>query len=479
MSSNNMGNLPLEDGTETAEAAVKEQPISHVSFSTYDPDVVQMARWTGPISEFMPWEYNGWQAETLSWKTGCYLHGGLSSTMPDLRVKGPDAERLMSENFVNGFTLEKFPVGKGKHAIALSPEGNVISHGLVMRLAEDEFACYSVVPIIVLNSNNGKYDVEPIEYVMDQDFVFQIAGPTSLQVCENALEEDIHDLGFMCFRYGKVAGRDVRVIRMGMGGTISYEIQGRMEDALPVWDKIVEVGRDYGLERMGKLAYMCNHTENGFPQYGTHFMRAVQEYPELYRFMGFTDETKEETNGGIELHGSMSDQGYAAYFANPIELGWSRCINWNHDFVGKDALLKIKADPSTRRIVTLEWNAEDILNIFRAYYDKEDMRMPDLMCYPQNYYFAADGQLADKVLDGQGRMVGRSSGIVYTQYYKKTISQALIDPEYAAEGTELTLIWGTAGTRQIPIRVRVARYPYLDLTSNRDFDLETIPHYKG
>ena len=24
------------------------------------------------------WEFNGWQPESLSWKNGCYIHGGLS-----------------------------------------------------------------------------------------------------------------------------------------------------------------------------------------------------------------------------------------------------------------------------------------------------------------------------------------------------------------------------------------------------------------
>ncbi len=451
--------------------------IVHTSYVPYEPSVHQYCRWTGDINILMPWQYNGWQAETFAWKNSAYLSANLSGTMPDQLIKGPDAERLMSENFVNGFTLDKFPVGKGKHIVGVSPKGNVISHGLGLRTAEDEFHVYSVVPFVMMLTNNGEYDVEPQTYDHTKDFVYQIAGPRSLEIVEHTIEEDIHDLKFMEFRNKKAEGADVRVIRMGMGGTISYEIHGAREDAEKVYNKIVKAGQNYGLERMGTLAYMCNHTENGFPQYGTHFIRAIQEYPKMYRFMGYTEETKWEVDKAYELHGSMNDMGVSAYYANPIELGWSNIINWKHDFVGKDALQKIKEDPARRSVCTLVWNEEDILNIFRAIYDKKDKSMPDIMYYPQNYYHAADGNLSDKVFDKDGKLIGRSAGIVYTQYYKYTISLGLIDLDKNVQGDEVTVLWGSNGTRQIPIRARIERYPYLDLTSNRDYDMESIPHY--
>ncbi len=450
--------------------------IVHTQYALYDPKVVQYCRWTGDINIMMPWQYNGWQPETLAWKKSAYFSANLSGTMPDQTIKGPDAERLMSENFVNGFSLEKFPVGKGKHIVGVSPKGNVISHGLGLRTAEDEFHVYSLVPFVMMLTNNGKYNVEPQVYDHTKDFVYQIAGPRSLEIVENVIEEDIHDMKFMEFRYADVDGARVRVIRMGMGGTISYEIHGAAADVEKVYSKIVKVGAAYEMERMGTLAYMCNHTENGFPQYGTHFIRAVQEYPEMYRFMGFTDETKAGVDP-YELHGSLNDMGVSAYYANPIELGWSNIINWKHDFVGKEALFQIKNDPNKRSICTLVWNSEDIVNIIRAMYDKKDMSMPDIMYYPQNYYFAADGNLSDKVFDKDGKLIGRSAGIVYTQYYKDTISLGIIDMNKNVQGDEVTILWGSNGTRQIPIRARIERYPYLDLTPNREYDMESIPHY--
>jgi glycine cleavage system aminomethyltransferase T len=40
------------------------------------------------------WQFSGWKAESMSWKTGCYIRAGLSSTAP-LSLKGPDALKFL------------------------------------------------------------------------------------------------------------------------------------------------------------------------------------------------------------------------------------------------------------------------------------------------------------------------------------------------------------------------------------------------
>lgn len=453
----------------------------HTAFAAYDPDVVMYDRWTGgPNNIIQAYEFNGWEKETRAWKETCYISTNLAGSTHDVRIKGPDAEKFMGEIFINSVTLERFPVGAGKHLIACSEKGNVTAHGVGMRTAEDEFSVcgHSMLAIAEAHAKDSPLDVTIYGGEFYRGQVIQLAGPRALEVLENTIKEDIHDLKFMRFRRAEINGIPVRVLRMGMGGTIAYEIHAKAEDALPVYNAVVETGKAYGIEKLGHLSYMCNHTENGFPQYGTHFMLAYEEDPELLRYYGFDETCAEEIRKNTELHGSMSGEGFSAYFANPIELGWGRFINWGHDFKGKAALEAIKADPKTRSICTLEWEPEDILNIFRAYYDKDDMRMPDRMEYPQRYFFADEGNLSDKVLDENGNVIGRSAGIVYTCYYKSTISLGMIDPAYNEIGKEVTILWGTEGTRQIPIRAKVTRYPYLDLADNKSYDLESIPHYQ-
>jgi glycine cleavage system aminomethyltransferase T len=82
---------------------------------------------------------------------------------------------------------------------------------------------------------------------------------------------------------------------------------------------------------------------------------------------------------------------------------------------------------------------------------------------------------ADKVLVA-GEDVGTSSGRTYTIWSKEVLSLATIRTEHAAEGTEVTVLWGDEGTDQVAIRAKVARFPYLiDPVRNEYFDVSTIP----
>ena len=458
----------------------KDIQFMHHPAAPFDPDVTRFLCWDGLANVPIPAEYSGWEKESLSWKKSCYLHVFLSGYMADLVVKGPDAEAMLSRMCVNNFSLEKFKVGRAKHIIACAPTGNILEDGMCLRTAEDEFHTYNMEPVVNVYANSSDWDVEEIHPTYDQDFVFQIAGPRSLEVVENVIKQDIHDLKFMAFVPAKVLGYDVRVLRVGMGGTLSYEIHGPMDHVFEIYDEVIRVGKPYGLERLGLLTYMCNHTENGYPQVGEHFIGAWEEDEKVKDFVTGGG-TIDFGNFRCPLHGSFARYGREAYYLNPLEAGWRRSIFWGHDFVGKEALLKAKDDPSTYQVCTLEWNSDDVLKVFSTFFDDEP-EAAHYMIFPQNMKENGSGSLGnfiDRVVDSNGNLVGKSTGRVYTLYYKRVISMGFILPSCAEIGNELTVIWGGDDERQVPIRVKVARYPYLDLTPNRDFDVNSIPRYQA
>ena len=55
---------------------------------------------------------------------------------------------------------------------------------------------------------------------------------------------------------------------------------------------------------------------------------------------------------------------------------------------------------------------------------------------------------------------------------------ASLDREYRTLGTEVYVLWGEPGTRQLKIRVKVAPLPYNQHIANKIFGVETIPHPK-
>src|SRR5699024_8822893 len=94
--------------------------------------------------------------------------------------------------------------------------------------------------------------------------------------------------------------------------------------------------------------------------------------------------------------------------------------------------------------------------------------------------FAGETVYRNDRVQHKGIDVGMSTGRIVSYNYNRMISLGFINPDYAEIGTELILIWGTPGTRQMPIRVKVAPMPYnFDLISNQKKDVEEIPrHFK-
>src|SRR3546814_3032491 len=58
------------------------------------------------------------------------------------------------------------------------------------------------------------------------------------------------------------------------------------------------------------------------------------------------------------LRGSVGND-FQSRFMTPYDLDWGFLVNFTHDFMGKAAPEKIAQNPP-RKIVTLEWNAEDV-----------------------------------------------------------------------------------------------------------------------
>ena len=71
------------------------------------------------------------------------------------------------------------------------------------------------------------------------------------------------------------------------------------------------------------------------------------------------------------------------------------------------------------------------------------------------------------------------SGKIISYTYNSMISLAFISAEYAKEGTELEILWGTPGTRQMKVRAKVARFPYnQDYIRNEKRDVSDIPVFE-
>jgi glycine cleavage system aminomethyltransferase T len=298
-------------------------------------------------------------------------------------------------------------------------------------------------------------------------FVLQFAGPLSLTILEKTTGESLRDVGFLYTRPVKIAGIDaeIEVSRIGMAGTLAYELRGPRDAGPAAYDAAYQAGKEYGIKRLGWQTYVVNHVEGGFPQQTCTFMSACVLDPE------FMADPVMPLLGNQPKSGSVDPSNIRARLRTPVEVGWEWMAKFNHDFIGREAIEAEASNPK-RVIVNLLWKAEDVIDIYASLFQQgEEYKLVELPCgQPQ-----PAGGHADHVLDKNGGRIGISSGTTYSYYYREMISQCIIDKEYAKPGNEVIVQWGDFGKRIKDVRAVVARYPYLDLPRNEKYDLSTVP----
>lgn len=446
---------------------INERMMQASPYVPYDPQNYVFTQSEGQVitpvgsGGLHPFEYEGWWNECLTWHESCYIHAGLNPTTT-YRVKGPDALKFFSDICVNSF--ENFPVGKGKHGIMCNENGKIMQDGLLLRVGEDEFLTYWMWPYAEYALKKGNYDAVG-ENLTGKVFLYQLGGPKSLEILEKATGESLRDIEFIHFRDSNIAGKKVSIVRVGMAGSLAYEVHGEVEDAISVYNAILESGEPLGLKKIGRNAYWNTHTECGFPQLTIHFIFAHD--PEFEKFLGGTDIWG---SMAVPLKGSAGQE-VSLRFRSPYEVGWGRMVKFDHDFVGRAALEK-EHQNLNKKMVTLIWNDEDIMDIIHSKFGPDEPYQDMELVGDFSYSYGHAGIPSDLVLIGE-KQVGISSGRMFSSYYRQVISLCTIDSDIE-EGIEVKVLWGDSGTRQKKIRAIVSRFPYLNENRNENVDVKKI-----
>jgi glycine cleavage system aminomethyltransferase T len=128
-------------------------------------------------------------------------------------------------------------------------------------------------------------------------------------------------------------------------------------------------------------------------------------------------------------------------------------------------------------MVTLEWNYEDIADVYASQYRDEE---PYFQFERPGQRSLVNGEIEqsfDLVLNAAEEEIGISGGRTVSYYHRAMLSLASIDLKYAELGTEVIVLWGDSGCRQKRIRAQVAPLPFNTDYSNRNYDVEKVPHY--
>ncbi len=237
-------------------------------------------------------------------------------------------------------------------------------------------------------------------------------------------------------------------LRHNMAGQDGYEFIGPWEHAAFVKDALLTAGEKFGIVHVGALAYASASVESGW---------VPSPVPAIYTDPGLADYRRWLPLFGIEgkrpLNGSFYSDDIEDYYVSPWELGYGRSISFNHDFIGRDALLAAR-ETAPRTKVTLVLDPAGRRHASWATATATTSPTPGT---------------AWNVADGDGDLIGLTHQTATLDTAGTILALTLINKEHATPGTQVTVTWGEhpgAGTGPdadlgFPkIRATVAPAPY-------------------
>jgi vanillate/3-O-methylgallate O-demethylase len=412
-------------------------------------------------------EFTTWRDEQRSWRETIALHDQ-SYHMHNLHVRGAGAVAMLERLGVN--TFSNFTPGRAKQFLACSPEGYVIGDGILYYLEPEHLllvgnpATTDWVQFNAERSGKGvTVELDPMWVVNPARkrsyYRYQVEGPHAYLLLEALHNAPLPEIKF--FRSGelRINGCKVRAMRHSMGGVPGLELSGPWEDRDKVKSALVEAGREFGLRRIGSLAYFSTVIESGW--WAVPFS-AIYTSPKLRDYREWL--TTKSAAARLSLGGSFYSQNAEDYYQTPWDIGHGHLIKFDHDFIGRDALEQMSTQ-AHRRKVTLIWNAEDVLSVFQRLL--EDGRTAMHIDLP----VSATARLHyDKVISAEGNTIGLAHYPGYTINERAMMSLGSVDEAYSKPGTQVVLVWGEEGGgkksapwiephEQVRIRATVAPSP--------------------
>ena len=183
----------------------------------------------------MPVQYEGVIAEHKAVRTDC---GAFDvSHMGEFEVEGPRATELLQATLSND--LDRIGVGQAQYTLLTNERGGIIDDLIAYKL--DEFRY-----LVVVNAANRRADFEwlkerelpgsDVRDVSDEYALVAVQGPRAVE------RLGLPDAPQFTFAEGEIEGIECMVNRTGYTGEKGCEILVMTEDAVPLWDRVLERG---------------------------------------------------------------------------------------------------------------------------------------------------------------------------------------------------------------------------------------------
>jgi aminomethyltransferase len=290
--------------------SISENPKKTPFYERHVAAGAKMAEFAGYL---MPIRYDGDIAEHQRVRTGVGVFD--VTHMGEFFVTGAGAMEFLQKVTVND--VAKLAVNQAQYSAMCRPDGGIVDDLIVYRFA-DKF-------MLVVNASNIDKDFNwlkshcpagvKLENKSDGIALLAIQGPKAKEVVQSLTKTNLSEIKFYWFREGEVDGVPMTISRTGYTGEKGFELYFDQKYADQIWLAVMRAGEKYKIGLAGLGARDTLRLEMKYCLYGNDI-----------------DETTHPLEAG---------------------LGWITKLN-KGEFLGRDVLLKAKAEGLKRKLIGLE-----------------------------------------------------------------------------------------------------------------------------
>lgn len=291
--------------------------------------------------------------------------------MGQIEIKGPAADAFVSR--IASARVLDMKDWDARYSLLLNERGTVIDDLFIYRIPGAWW--------IVVNASNRLEDLawferhKPAGLTIidrsDDTYMIAVQGPRAIELLDLASKVRISEYPRFTSGRAEVLGIDCLVGRTGYTGEDGVELFFPVAKAVDMWTGLLALGEKKGIET---------------------------------RAIGLAARDSLRFEAGMPLHGHELSQEIW-----PLEAGFKWACDFDKEFIGKEALLKLQADGVKRKLIGLE---------VKAGVPREGFEVQDL----------------------QGNRIGVVVAGMFCPTVKKFAANALVDSAYGRTGLELRVV---------------------------------------
>ena len=268
----------------------------------------------------MPVEYSGISREHNAVRTAAGLFD--VSHMGEIEVRGPHALAFLQS--ITSNDVSRLQDTQAQYSALMMPEGSCIDDCIVHRFGRDHY-------FVCVNASNTDRDFEwmtqhnspgaEVRNVSAEYSQLAIQGPRALEIMTKVSEQNPADLKYYWFRAARCCGVQGILARTGYTGEDGFEFYFPPDQSVQVWNTLLNAGKTEGLIPAGLGARNTLRLE-----------------------------------AAMALYGHELDEQTTLLEAN---LGWIAKLD-KGDFLGRDVLLKQRAEGVPKKLVGFEMTERTI-----------------------------------------------------------------------------------------------------------------------